>query len=185
VKIKFLIIVCLFLQVFLICACRIESFEALKRARKDDPEAARQIATALKDDQGGLELALRDFDIYGGQTRGWSSWMLARSSLDQLVTARLNSLSHDGSQPFSKRFEALWILWRRSSFADPVICDEAVSQACLRGENATTMARRRLASLLDDSALEIRRALAEPAANPISIDAKTFYASLRKVDPEE
>ena len=95
------------------CSKEGRDFQRLKRARKDTQQS-QSLAATLKDTHRGVQLALADIDCFGGETRGWSSWMLEKSLLSSEVDGALRRLFQDTSQSLSRRIEAARLLWLRT-----------------------------------------------------------------------
>lgn len=80
--------------------------------RGDD--TSQKMANTLSRTKMGIKLCLRDIDVYGGSTRGWSSWVLIHSDADlQYIIKRLESIVHS-QEGKAKKIEALLILWKRT-----------------------------------------------------------------------
>jgi hypothetical protein len=89
------------------------AFKKLHRVRRD-PDAARPLAESLMKTEQGVQLALDDFDCFGGTTRGWSSWIIEHTPITN-VNERLDSIMGDPAFEESKRISAAWLLWRRTN----------------------------------------------------------------------
>jgi hypothetical protein len=79
-----------------------------------DTERSRELVEELKNTKKGVELALKDFNCYGGRTQSWSSSILKKSSLSSQVEVSLTEICTNGDEPMSRRVEAAHILWCRT-----------------------------------------------------------------------
>jgi hypothetical protein len=95
------------------CSQEAGDFTRLKLSRKETQQS-QILATALKDRPRGVRLALEDIDCFGGETRGWSSWILEKSSLSSEVDRGLNNIVFGLEQRLARRIEAARILWLRT-----------------------------------------------------------------------
>ena len=102
------------LSILLLTSCSQEKrdFVRLKALRKSTAESE-VIARQLKETPKGIELALEDINCFGGETRGWSSWMIEGSSVPEIDLKLRKILSGEKSLP--RRIEAARLLWLRTN----------------------------------------------------------------------
>jgi hypothetical protein len=127
-------------------------FNLLKlRDFQRDTEEAQQIASYLKDTSRGITLALDDMDCWGGKTKGWSTWILASSSLP-LVNDRLERILRDESEWPGRRIQAAWILWRRTRKSSYLI--DLFKLVKHEGSTSVKRGRQYLASIAQTQAIQ-------------------------------
>ena len=153
----------------------------IKAARKDNPTQAMQVAHEIKDTPRGVALALRDFNVFGGETRGISSWILENSGRSEDVNSNLRRVAADQEQPLSRRFEALWILWRRGDQGEFSLIDQMFQLVVPAGQPSVGVARRKLAQCFDPSFAELQQALNLPAATPLKVSLEEFQLLSRRL----
>src|SRR5260221_386540 len=98
---------CLVFGLLLCSGCSRESldFAKLRSYRRETPVAT-NLAVKLKESSRGVDLAVADMDCFGGQTRGWSSWILEQSSLADYVERKLTRTCGDHNESLTRRIEA-------------------------------------------------------------------------------
>lgn len=77
-------------------------------------EAALIYANELMKSERGVDLAFKDFNIFGGETRSFSSYILINSKIPN-INDRLNQLVISKNVDYTKKFEACYILWSRTN----------------------------------------------------------------------
>ncbi|MCM8538319.1 MAG: hypothetical protein NE334_20420 [Lentisphaeraceae bacterium] len=99
----------LMLLIVLITSCRQNDFKSLIKHRANT-DVSEPIAKRLMLTEVGLEKSINDLSVFGGKTRGWSTWILINSPKKEKVTNdlkdKLNKL-----EKVSFRIEAYWVLW--------------------------------------------------------------------------
>jgi hypothetical protein len=81
---------------------------------QNDDEASRGPAKWLSRSPCGVRLAVEDISSYGGKTGGWSSSILATSTLNSEVEQSLAPIIRSESAPLDKKVAAIWIMWQRT-----------------------------------------------------------------------
>lgn len=76
----------------------------------EDKALAEQAGRRLAETRGGVDFALSDFDGYGGETKGWSSWILKSSNQPDYVLASLLRIARAPQENPSRRMEAYDLL---------------------------------------------------------------------------
>ncbi len=155
--------------VFKGCAGEAGTFRQLRLASKH-PDEARPYAMKLRSSKAGVALAFRDMDVFGGQTRGWSSWIVQTSPLDEEVEERLFELVDGNATPLPKRLEALWVLWKRTGDDKRLL--EMFELVREPGPLAVGYGRGQLLRAFDDPAAQ--EMFNVPASEPLNIDYATF-----------
>jgi hypothetical protein len=84
-------------------------------SNKKNPQRAKQIAQSLLESEIVLELSAKDIDIFGGNTRGWSGWILLNTKKKEKAIDELNKVAFDDKFELSNRIEALFLLWELTS----------------------------------------------------------------------
>lgn len=156
------------------CSKEERLFSELEDARRE-PETARTIATELSKTPEGVELAIADMSIFGGKTRGWSSWILTNSDLNTLVEGRLKKIAGDLSLATEKRLEAANILWYRTQ--DVSYLEVVFVMVQPAGNLETEWGRRALSTAIAPE--DIANAITVPASEPISLSLEKFKQLLR------
>ena len=111
-KIKIIIICCLLLVILTGCLKSKLLFFKLKLYRRDT-KVAISLAKQLSQTPQGVELALKDMSVFGGETRGWSIWILEYTNITN-VNSRLKKIAYGSKYPIHKQIQALLILWHRT-----------------------------------------------------------------------
>lgn len=151
-------------------------FWRIYRVKKDDPEEAMRLAAALKDTPRGIALAMKDFDGYGGKTRGISTWMLEYSTRPEVVPFLIR-IADDPSEPQPRRFEALLALWRRGNFQDYGLLDRMFLLITNSGSHYLSIERSKLAFFLNE---ELWHIIKVPHTNTINLTLEEFQKLTRK-----
>jgi len=149
-------------------------FDKLRWYRRDTAQA-RVLATHLKECPWGVRMALRDFDCFGGTTRGWANWMLECSSITS-VESSLHRVLVDNEESHSRRVAAAWILWHRTHDRSYL----AALFQLVKGPGGTSvrMGRQFLSMTAND--VEVMRLLSTtPPAAQLSMKESTFLKYLR------
>lgn len=124
-----------------------------------------------------VKLAAADISVWGGRTGYYASYMLERSTLDELVRTELRAVADDTTEDLSRRAEALRILWRRTG-------DEAEILEFFRlvrdadASSVRSRTRAALASEFDD--VDAMRLLKYPAAFALPITESEFRDIVRR-----
>ena len=166
--------------VVILCACsRREErlFAELKDAPRDSVRA-RANGLELSRTRKGIDLAVADMDIFGGNTRGWSSWILVASESVDLVEPRLKRLMADSAVASEKRMEAANILWLRTR--ETSYLDELFRMVQRPGNLEVDWGRRRLSKAFVSD--DVKKAITLPASVAIPLSAEKFTELLH--DPK-
>ena len=153
------------------------AFQQLRLNRRD-AETARPIAEELAEKPKGVALALEDFNVFGGRTRGWSSLILERSSLASLVEPRLKSLVDNPNAPLSGRLEAVHIMWRRTG--DVLWLERLFIMVKEPGPQSILNARAKLAGAFAFSLADFRMSICVPHSRPIDMELDAFRTIISK-----
>lgn len=166
---------CCIIVVICLVGCSEEQrqFSELRKNRRDTTQA-RQIATDLKDRPSAIDMALRDFDCFGGSTRGWANWMLEYSSLPT-INASLRGILLDAQERHSRRVAAAWILWHRTREDDHL--KELFRLVKDPGEKSVQMGRRLLSMTTTNAA--VRDVFAQVSSIALPVTEATFADYLR------
>src|SRR6266496_5409338 len=156
------------------CSYEERTFAKIRKARKDNPQLALQLAKNLKESPKGLQLAFDDFDVYGGSNRGMSSWMLERSSLGPLIGPKLQAIALDTKQPLDRKIEAAFILWMRSNQENFAHLDQIFILIKDPSDSAVSFGRQKLCRSFVPEAEELRTALVVPGGKPVRITLERF-----------
>jgi len=149
----------------------------LLRLHRKNQEYAQQYAQKLSSTKRGIDLALRDFGVFGGKTRGWSSWILLFSPHQEYVVGRLKGIVADENTDLDRRLEALLILWERTrDDSYLIVCFQAVQNP---GPPLVFLVRGRLASAVGCKALQV------PASERMPIDLEEFKSLLSEAHTSE
>lgn len=100
--------------------------------------------------------------------------MLAHSALSNEVTTELDRLQSDVREPFSKRFEALWILWQRGGRSDFSLLDRMFKFVAPAGQPSVMDARHKLSQCFEVSFSKIQRVFDVPASSQLNISLEQF-----------
>lgn len=166
---------CCLIAVFCLLGCAEEQrqFAELRKNRRDTTQA-KQIATSLKDRPQAIDIALRDFDCFGGTTRGWANWMLEYSSLLS-VNEALQGILLDAQERHSRRVAAAWIIWRRTHEDEHL--RELFRLVKDPGETSVQMGRRFLSMTTTNAA--IRDALTRSPSSALPVTEAIFTDYIR------
>jgi len=83
-----------------------------------NPATAQKYAALLSQRRAGVDLALADFGLLGGSTRGWSNWILENSPYEDYVGAKLKGIVANDRTSLSRRLAALLMLWDKTRDAE-------------------------------------------------------------------
>ena len=155
------------------CSSEQRAFARIKQLTRDDPAAAMRVARQIKDSKEGVRLAFLDFGLYGGETRGISSWILWQTSLASVET-ELKNVMADRSQDLDRRFEAGWILWLRSNQTDKRMLEQLFEFVREPGTHSTALGRRRLLKTFKPEAEDLQKALKVPASDRVPFTIEKF-----------
>ena len=111
-----------------------------------DHAVALSIADTLSLRQRGVELALDDMGLFGGTTRGWSSYILRTSPIARPLEQKLQAIIASEQERPSRRLEASFIMWERTGVA--VHLETVLEMIRDPGPAWTQRARRKLAATL-------------------------------------
>ena len=149
-------------------------FMRLVLARRDTARA-RSISRKLARTRQGIALCIRDFNVYGGRTRGWSSWALVQSRLTDCVEGALVRTIEDPAAPPHKRIEALWIMWQRTRYESYL--RELYDSCRDPGPHAVEVGRRYLLAVF--AAHHTARQFDVPASEAIRMHPEEFDELIR------
>ena len=163
----------------LLTSCNHEQklFWNLQEARRET-DRARPFAEELSKTPEGTRLALEDMDVFGGSTRGWSSWILIESSLATEIEPKLKEIISDQSIDPSKRIEAAHIMWARTK--DTIYLEKMFAMVRGPGDQATEWGRRKLATSIESE--EMAKRLMLPPTEPIQLKDDDFHSLIK--DPQ-
>ncbi len=148
-------------------------FTCLKAWRRDTAKA-RAVSEGLAMRPAGVRLALADMDVFGGTTRGWSSWILKHADDGEFAEKGLWGIADSRSQRASRRIEALWILWERTGDKKALVrIFDLVKQP---GGAAVSLGRERLGRLFQEQV--ISQTISVPASQPIGMGEEQFERML-------
>jgi hypothetical protein len=169
----------LLVSLCLLGACNNEQrlFYKLQEARREQARA-RPLADELSKTSEGIKLALADFNVFGGTTSGWSSWILMESGLTSEVEPELEKIVADPSIDLAKSVEAAHIMWvrtRQTAYLEKMF--EMVSSP---GDLATEWGRRKLTTSINSE--EVSRKITVPPTEPIQLNLEEFRLLIR--DPQ-
>jgi hypothetical protein len=80
----------------------------------DDASKATNYAKKLLNTNVGIKHSLKDFDIRGGKTRGWSIWILTLST-NTYVNKELELIAYNEDESIERKTQAFIILWNRTT----------------------------------------------------------------------
>ena len=149
------------------------AFKKLHRVRRDQ-DAARPLAETLMKTEQGVQLALDDFDCFGGTTRGWSSWIIEHTPITN-VNERLDSIMGDPAFEESKRISAAWLLWRRTD--EDRYLEELFTLVREPGSKPVEMGRNWLASTSTNAVMWSQFNV--PASQPLTMTTNQFSDAMR------
>jgi hypothetical protein len=133
------------------------------RWNRANEDTARPLAKYLTTRERGVELAMVDMNIFGGRTRGWSSWILTETLLP--IDKDLNAIASNEGEPLSRRFEASIIMYRRSK--DLGVMKRCLALAGRPGDLATRQAREILKMELgSDQAMQLLNVSSDKEISP-------------------
>lgn len=144
-------------------------FWALRLHRKN-PRYGQEYAQKLSSTKRGVDLALDDFGLLGGSTRGWSTWILQNSPHQQYVETRLKGILADERATLDKRLGALLLLWDRTR--DPEYLEQCFVAVRNPGPPIISFGRDALASAVGYKQLSVQ--ITAPRDRPVPIDLARF-----------
>lgn len=163
----------------LLGACNNEQrlFYRLQEARREQARA-RPLADELSKTSEGMKLALADFNVFGGTTSGWSSWILMESSLTSEVEPELKRIIADPSIDLAESVEAAHIMWIRTR--DTIYLEKMFGMVRAPGDLATEWGRRKLGTSMNPE--RVVQQLTVPPTEPIKLTLEEFQMVIK--DPQ-
>ncbi len=145
----------------------------LQWSRKEPTNAA-SYAARLMQSPAGVRLAIRDIDVFGGSTRGWTSWVVEYNTVCSETDELLAHVAADETESLPRRLEAHWILWRRTG--EPGHLASLFDAVRKPGPPAVQIVRQRLADAV--RSLDLHRRLEVPASQPIDLTLKELVDAI-------
>ena len=169
-----------FLAMLLLCffgACSNEQrvFYQLQEARRED-DRARPLAAELAKTSKGVGLALADMNVFGGTTRGWSSWILTETALSAEVEPKLKAILSDRSAEAGRRLEAANIMWTRTG--ETIYLENLFEMVRNPGDIATEWGRRTLSTSINQD--ELVHKLTVTPAESIVLTSEEFRLLIKE-----
>jgi hypothetical protein len=150
-------------------------FWMLKLNRKN-PTAARDLAEQLRQSPLGVALACRDVDVFGGHTRGWSSWIIENTKHSDVALREIALIAENGGP--AQALEAVWLSWRMTH--DSSYALKLFNGVSRRSDRARIdLGRMRLASVFE-SQPDVAVRLRVPASQPLGISESEFVERLER-----
>jgi hypothetical protein len=146
---------------------------------RSEAAAARRTAREMSSTHAGVRLASRDIDIYGGKTRGWSSWIMRRTEYREYAMSELREAVCDRTAPLARRAEACLLLAELAPSRE--IAKVLYGMVRAPDGTATEIVRSRIIRMVDDPVL--RRALEVKANEPIGISLEEFCSRFAREEP--
>jgi len=143
---------------------------------QSDSPLCQILADTLKNNTKGIDYAVEDVGLYGGDTRGWSTYILVESDLNSYVENKLANVANDNNAPVGVRIQATWIMWRRT--ADVVYLERIFRLVSEPGSAEVFVGRQRIASALTD--LDVASKIIVPGNEPVAITWKEIRHAMGK-----
>lgn len=147
----------LLLGIFLVWLYYPSILFALLKADFVGDDEKQSIAKKLSGSEHGIDLALSDLNIYGGQTKGMYEVILYESENKDLVEQKLASYIADTSKGNSERSAAVKVLYYLSE--DPAVLLDYFRLVKDPGGNDIYMARRYLNTIVKDQRIAVDASL--------------------------
>jgi len=160
----------------LLGACNNEQrlFYKLQEARREQARA-RPLADELSKTSQGVKLALADFNVFGGTTSGWSSWILIESGLTSEVEPELKKTIAEPSIDLARSVEAAHIMWIRTG--DTTYLEKMFEMVRAPGDLATEWGRRKLGTSINPERMV--QQVTVPPNEPIKLTLEEFQTVIK------
>jgi predicted transcriptional regulator len=177
--ISFIIFVLLIAKIFVASEDN-RKFNILIINRKN-PIKAEKLARELAKTKNGILLSIKDLDVYGGHSRGWSSWILVNNKNDKFTIEEIEKeLKRDISN--SKKIELFYVLWRITKNKKYLV-DLFINVK--NGNNSVVaIGRRKLASSLARIDRDMSKKIGDSENNSIEITIEEFKKVIGKPQGE-